>query len=833
MRGRDGHGVSGLGASGCGLERAAFHRHRDGVFPNDEQRAVVEAVRESLLVLSPMGTGKTRTAAAAVARAMADGIAPEKILGLTFTNRAAEAMRRALAEALPEDSHRVALFNLHGLCARLLREECALAGLPPDFGILDEDESAELLWQFISRRDRSEKYDDDRRAALGAYEKFVFRFLTGEERGSVPDEFLMYRDAMYRDGTVDFTGLIARAWRVLRADRAARERWRARFAWILVDEAQDINLAEYRVIALLGEKSRCVKMFGDTHQTIFEWRFAQPRQVIEAFAAEFSPRRLALKINYRCAPALVEASNALRRVHVPSREPFPEPGLLGVEGRIEMSSAEDSEQELRALVEKVEEWRRAGVALREIAVLARANRTLAEVSAAFRVANVPHLVFDEFDFFRRQEVKDVLAVLENLVAPFRRTPVLRLLKAQGAPEGALARFEQELAGTGLHVSETVRGARGDPLHALLEAWNAGRVVCVDTETTGLDPEESEVIQLARVEARGTANAWIRPKGSVGDSARTHGLTDDYLRSAGRDAREVFSEMLRFAPGTVLLGHNVAFDLRMLARHAARVGLTPAMPAFFDTMPLAAAALDAGRLKGLRLETVAEALRVEMPRAHDAAADARATFEVFSRLMPTLMERQADRLKALEGRPAEVSLAIRKTTALLQAAREAESETGSVRDLVLAVWEIFKERSGARDYRSNPAREANVRDLAGIAGFLADRRGGRISLSLFLEQVALSRRDMLLETDPDRVRLLTAHAAKGLEFDAVAIPRLVKPWSDYTAEEARIFYVMLTRARRRLWLSWPKRLVSAWGRDFPAERLKYLVAIEPFASSRAA
>ncbi|NUN94235.1 MAG: ATP-dependent helicase [Verrucomicrobiae bacterium] len=181
----------------------------------------------------------------------------------------------------------------------------------------------------------------------------------------------------------------------------------------------------------------------------------------------------------------------------------------------------------------------------------------------------------------------------------------------------------------------------------------------------------------------------------------------------------------------------------------------------------------------------------------------------------------------------MSLAIRKTTALLQAAREAESETGSVRDLVLAVWEIFKERSGARDYRSNPAREANVRDLAGIAGFLADRRGGRISLSLFLEQVALSRRDMLLETDPDRVRLLTAHAAKGLEFDAVAIPRLVKPWSDYTAEEARIFYVMLTRARRRLWLSWPKRLVSAWGRDFPAERLKYLVAIEPFASSRAA
>lgn len=799
------------------------------MFPNAEQRAVIEAVHESLLVLAPMGTGKTRTAAAAVARAIADGIAPEKILGLTFTNRAAEAMRRAVAEAAPGDSPRVALFNLHGLCARLLREECALAGLPPDFGILDEDESAELLWQFIARRDRSEKYGDDRRAALGAYEKFVFRFLTGEERGTAPEEFRMYRDALYRDGTVDFTGLIARAWRVLRADASARARWQDRFAWILVDEAQDINLAEYRVIALLGEKNRCVKMFGDMHQTIFEWRFAQPRQVIEAFTRGYAPRRLALKTNYRCAPVLVEASNALRRAHVPSREPFPAPGLPDADGTIEMASFEDSEQEAHALVEKIGEWRREGVALREIAVLARTNRTLAEASRALRMANVPHLVFDEFDFFRRQEVKDVLAVLENLAAPFRRTPVLRLLKAQGAPEGALARLEQELAGTGLHVSETVRRTAGDPLHALLEAWNAGRIVCVDTETTGLDPEDAEVIQLARVEARGAASAFIRPEGNVGDSARTHGLTDAFLRAEGRAAREVFSEMLRFAPGTVLLGHNVAFDLRMLARHAARVGLTPAWPAFFDTMPLAAAALDATRLKGLRLEAVAEALGVDLPRAHDAAADARATFEVLERLMPLLTEKQAARLQALDRRPAEVALATRKTAALLQAARAAELEAANVRDLILAVWELFKQSPGARDYRINPAREPNVRDLAAIADFLASRRGGRLSLPCFLEQVALSRRDMLLEAAPERVRLLTAHAAKGLEFDAVAILRLVKPWGDYTDEEARIFYVMLTRARRRLWLAWPKRVVSAWDRDFPTERLKYLVAIEPFAS----
>ncbi len=226
------------------------------MFPDPDQQAVIEAVGESLLVLAPMGTGKTRTAAAAIRSAIDSGIEPERVLGLTFTNRAAEAMRGALAEALPEASHRVALFNLHGLCARLLREEAALAGLPPDFGILDEEESAELLWQFVSSANRQERYRGKKKEALGAYEKHVFDYLTGGDTRGTPSEFLMYRDALYRDGVVDFTGLIARAWRILSHHPEARARWESRYAWVLVDEAQDVNLAEYRIIAMLAGPSR-------------------------------------------------------------------------------------------------------------------------------------------------------------------------------------------------------------------------------------------------------------------------------------------------------------------------------------------------------------------------------------------------------------------------------------------------------------------------------------------------------------------------------------------------------------------------------------------------
>ncbi|MBI4023760.1 MAG: UvrD-helicase domain-containing protein [Verrucomicrobia bacterium] len=802
-------------------------------FPNPDQLAVIEAVRESLLVLSPMGTGKTRTAAAAIRRAIETGIEPEGVLGLTFTNRAAEAMRTAVAEALPNEGPRVQLFNLHGLCARLLREEGRLADLPPDFAIIDEDESKELLWQFVPRPDRDERYKNKPVEALNAYEKFVFDFLMGEGVGPVPDAFRMYRDALHRDGCVDFTGLIARAYRVLKVNAEARDRWQSRYAWILVDEAQDINLAEYRIIALLGAANRCLKFFGDTHQTIYEWRHAQPRQVIAAFDLEFQPRRLALRANYRCSKALVEASNALRRDFIPSQEPFPEAAGDQTDGAISLNAFETSEEENSAVVAQVAAWRRDGIPCAQIAVLARQNRTLAEISSVMKFAQIPHLVAEDFDFFRRQEVKDVVAMLEHLICPFRRHPVLRLLKRFGAKEGALDALEKAAQGSGLHVGYLARGAAGDPLQPLLEAWKNGRVVALDTESTGLDPATAEAIQLARV-TRSDADCfceWIRPSGKVGESVHVHGFTDEHLLAHGKDARDVLERGLRFERGEVLLGHNLEFDLRLLRSHAARLGLETRFPMRFDTMPLAAATLAREQITGLRLENVARSFAVEMPHAHDAQADSRACLAILERLMPQLMETQPTRMKIIAEMGSDLALAFRRVTTLFRRCAEKEAEGLPVSDLVPAAWKLLCELPGQHDYALNPARTKNIEDLAAIARFLERRRGGALSLFMFLEQVALSRRDMLLEADPDRVRLLTAHAAKGLEFEAVALPRLVAPWPCYSDEEARVFYVMLTRARRHVWMSWPRNITMPWGQTQRADPLKYIGVIKTISSSK--
>jgi DNA helicase II / ATP-dependent DNA helicase PcrA len=798
---------------------------RPETFPNSQQQEVIRRVGESLLVLAPMGTGKTRTAAAAISRAIESGIAPERILGITFTNRAAEAMRVAVGKVIPQSSAKIPLMNLHGFCARLLREEHALAHLTPDFGILDEEDSMELLWQFISQSDKSARYQNKPQNALNDYEKYVFGYLLGGQPGlKTPIEYVMYRDALRRDGTVDFTGLIARTHRLLGHNAHVREKWQRACQWILVDEVQDINLAEYQILSLMAGGCRCLKFFGDPHQTIFEWRFAQPQQVLDAFQREFTPVVLSLTANYRCSPGIVQLSNTVRKHFIPSNHPFPEP-FLNDEGSVAYVEAQHAGEELDFLGRQVTEWMEQGIQPERIAVLARTNLVLKEISTRLTAINVPHLQADDFDFFRRKEIKEVLALLEHSISPFRRQPVLRTLKLFGARIASLEKFESQAAGTGLHISQLVREPlRGDPLHALLEAWRLGNIAAVDTETTGLDPAKAEVVQFAYVGRERIVSEYLRPSHPVGKSVETHGLTDEFLSSHGREPAEVLDEIAKILEGRdVWLGHNLQYDLEVLKSQFLRSGRTFSSPKCFDTMPLAAALLKREELPGLRLEHVSKAFGVELKDAHDAVADSQACLDVLGKMIPTLENRQAHRMRAVEEIEPDLNLAIRKTLGIYQAVEALRDTLPFGGELVLKTWEILKSTPGEHDFRSHPAREKNVQQLARVADHLREQKGA-LSIHAFLELVTLSRKEMLFESDPHRVRLLTAHSAKGLEFDAVALPRLVAPWKD-SEEEARVFYVMITRARRHLWLCCPRRAPDRRGELVPVQPLRFLSVFE--------
>src|SRR3712207_710185 len=214
-----------------------------------------------------------------------------------------------------------------------------------------------------------------------------------------------------------------------------------------------------------------------------------------------------------------------------------------------------------------------------VAVLARTNARCAEIAAAFRRAGTPHVTAELAHFFRHPEIKDALAYLRLITHPEDTGAALRVWEqgTRGLDDGTLGRVRRAGEPVGLRLVDLFRAetfALGDPLGRVVDAFARGTLVVFDIETTGLDPRRDEIVEIAatRLE-RGNAverfHALLRPTVPVGESARVHGLTDVRLATEGRDPAAALAELVRFVGDDVLVGHNVGFDARILAAHAAR------------------------------------------------------------------------------------------------------------------------------------------------------------------------------------------------------------------------------------------------------------------------
>jgi DNA helicase-2/ATP-dependent DNA helicase PcrA len=331
-------------------------------FPNPAQRAIIDHLQGGLVVTAPAGTGKTRVLAARIVNAVQRGMAdPSRVLCLTFTNRAAEEMRKALRDTGATWAREVAVRTFHELCAYLLRAEAREIGLPADFVIYDDEDAQELVREVfdIKRATADQKarnqltqklYADlvDAKQDAGAdllslrfpaasVAERVFARLGSPERVA---QAIRYQRALEQRHALDFGDLVyfARAMLLDRPD--IFDRWSRRFDLIQIDEMQDTHPAEYEIARVLARRSGNLAMIGDLAQTIYGWRGSQPAEVLAAFARDFSPARFTLVENYRATRALLKAADSFARgcngldgrytPLVPA--PECEPGELGLGG---------------------------------------------------------------------------------------------------------------------------------------------------------------------------------------------------------------------------------------------------------------------------------------------------------------------------------------------------------------------------------------------------------------------------------------------------------------------------------------------------------------------
>ena len=385
---------------------------------NDAQREAVTAPPSAVLVLAGAGSGKTRVLTRRLAWVIAtESITPDRVLAVTFTNKAAAEMRARVEHLLEQSANTLWIGTFHGLCHRLLRRHAEAAHLPSNFQILDSDDQLRLIKRLMKAQGLDEKLFPPRQiAGIINKTKDEGRRLDEREPGHDPhgrtvDNILAaYQDACERGGLVDFAELILRTVRLFDDNPAIAERYRSRFRHILVDEFQDTNTTQYLwVRAIAGD---AIKPFivGDDDQSIYGWRGAKVGNM-ERFQHDYAPVQVVrLEQNYRSTAHILNAANAVIAKNAERLgKNLWTAGETGMP--IEVYAAGDERDEALHAVARIERWIADGGSASDAAILYRSNAQSRIFEEILIGRGIPYRVYGGQRFFDRAEIKDALAYL--------------------------------------------------------------------------------------------------------------------------------------------------------------------------------------------------------------------------------------------------------------------------------------------------------------------------------------------------------------------------------------------------------------------------------------
>lgn len=437
---------------------------------NDRQLEAVSHGDGPLLIVAGAGSGKTRVITRRIAHLVARGVRAHEILAITFTNKAAGEMRERVEGLVGEG--RVLVSTFHAFCARVLRTDGEHVGLPRGFTIYDREDQVALV-KDLSKQLGIDPQAIAPRALLSAISRFKNDGLSPDEvastTGFTPFErtsvevYARYAAALAEARSADFDDLLLLVTRLFREQEAVLDKYRTRFKYVLVDEYQDTNLIQDRIARDIaaGHGNFCVT--GDPDQSIYRWRGARIRNILD-FQRDYPTAHVVrLEQNYRSTGHILAAASAVI-ANNPGRLMGPLWSDLGEGSRPVLLAAEDDESEADAVVRRIKERRDEGLPLAEMAVLYRTNALSRALERSLRVWNVPYEIVGSVEFYERKEVKDVLAYLRVLVNPADAVSFLRIVNTptRGLGRASLERLRAWALPQGLSPREASRQASRVP-----------------------------------------------------------------------------------------------------------------------------------------------------------------------------------------------------------------------------------------------------------------------------------------------------------------------------------------------------------------------------------
>ena len=412
---------------------------------NPEQAAAAGTIDGPVLVLAGAGTGKTRVITYRIAYMLRSGIPPEQILGMTFTNKAAREMRERLASLVDAAvARRVTLGTFHSFCIRILRREIAKLGYLPAFTIADDSDQQGLLKQAAGALGCAQG-----EVPLSAVQAMVrgwkTRLIQPEEaRRSADTTFESVAAQIYEEyqlllemqNSLDFDDMLMLVYRLFTEHPDVLERYRDHYRYLLIDEYQDTNAAQFTIVKQLAGDRRNLCVVGDDDQSIYSWRGADISNIL-GFPEQFPGAKVVkLEQNYRSTARILNAANAV----IGLNEKRHEKRLwsdLGEGEPVRVVTLENGEAEAEFIGNMIQQLKEQQPELnyRDFAILYRSNHLSRQLEQTLRRQGVPYRLVGGQEFFKRREIKDAVAYLKLLVNPRDDQSLLRIL---GTPPRGLA-----------------------------------------------------------------------------------------------------------------------------------------------------------------------------------------------------------------------------------------------------------------------------------------------------------------------------------------------------------------------------------------------------------
>ncbi|MEN8693928.1 MAG: ATP-dependent helicase [Akkermansiaceae bacterium] len=395
---------------------------------NPAQREAVNSLQGPVLILAGAGTGKTRTVTCRMSALLENGIDASNILAVTFTNKAASEMRDRVIDMVGKKrGNKLTVCTFHSLCVRILRRDIERVGYGSKFVVMAGGDQVGIIRQLIVRKG-------------GAKEKLKPAEVMGEiskaksgekpldeiEDGLIREIAIAYQNELRAQNAVDFDDLLLLGEKILREHPEAREFWQQQYRYVTVDEFQDTNSLQMRLLQQLVAKPYNICVVGDDDQSIYGWRGADVTNILQFENFFPNPKVIRIEENYRSTQAVLEVANSLIKNNIGRREKQLKPTIPGGD-LVRLVSMPGEQEEAEWVVQEILSIRDEGKELEDFAILFRTNGQIRKMEEALREVKIPYRMVGAQSFYDRKEVRDVLGYAQLLDGAEADVSLLRVL----------------------------------------------------------------------------------------------------------------------------------------------------------------------------------------------------------------------------------------------------------------------------------------------------------------------------------------------------------------------------------------------------------------------